>query len=1118
MQSTTTRQAPTASLPQRSMNPPDLPDPLFNLPPEVIPDPQPFIALCGLDFVHNATHRTIWECFASNRGADRLPILYQIVPADHEYPVSKIKKSYEYGTVPGGILKKNWIRKHMLEVPALVVLFADLEWDDPAFAEKKIACSSKIATVRASLAGRSTRIALVLVQSRPHTFAPGEPSPDSEKVNGLCNSCELTLKQVFFLPNNDQLMGYVIRLETALSEMVQQYYLNESKRVRGHRDAVMRMASQNLSLLVRHQFKIGYFNEFRQDKQTSLKHYQQAYLNLQQIRQDGGFEVKTVAMIIMYRICRLSFRLACPVDAISNFRKHLEVFRVYKGPLDLAYQHEAWLFRQNYIFGVIFDEAIQSGLSAIPSENPGVYFTKAADHMKLRQKNCLQFPPQQLSFVPTPPVDGEFYGQLILSVPSNSTEVPIAVYLQNCERAVNHTGWMIYLLNTAIAHFRKHRCNRTALMLFNRIGDEYSVIGAYDKAQALFSQGLAEYRKSKWSVIFSQLLLRQIRVSALIPNVAEFIRSTLEAICGESYLQQNDRLQLQETLMQILSGDRPDFRNLLRPQSQMAYQKWGSLPPEALLCVLDMDNVFSCVECHCSFDRPSFAAHEMITMTARLALTSPLPIPFSELQVVLSNPAYNSSCVVSGDTAHLNLVPDRVEEFKFQFQPLNEDVGRRISISKIILKMGTADKSSFILVWSHFGTTERPRQTHCAGFPFQLTGNESVPELQTSVDIIKRPPKVQVTAAAQELLLVGETFRLPIVVHNHEAALISNVQLHVACDDHGAVGKVTFASTGSAATFINDSTSPLSDIPPGESVDAAVLIRCIMGLKTRIRITLTYDLTEPSFQCAAETTILIQSVNPLQIKFMSRELHSEEYSSEKHVLPAGEDLIYFTVIRNASPVAIVLGAAELKFPEESVERVTVTPSYLTGVQLIEDEEAQDVWFLRIRAKCPPGSLIPMGPFVLTWNRRGSDQPSAMTFIPVPDLQVKSAHSPVKVYLTLPTQVTQFEPLNLAYGIVNSSEQLLDLHILLSTNDEYVLHGEKETHVRLGPHMDTVVHCSIVPINVGYMRLPEFEIQCGPDVDCREWIDAHLPKTVFVMPKNISSGDASVDRLMTTNVV
>lgn len=132
------------------------------------------------------------------------------------------------------------------------------------------------------------------------------------------------------------------------------------------------------------------------------------------------------------------------------------------------------------------------------------YYMKAADHMKARQKNCLNFPIQALPFVPSAPVDGEFYGQLILNVPAAASDIPIALYLQNCERAVNHTAWMVHLLKSAITQFKRHRCLRTALMLFNRLGDEYCDIGAYEKAQSLFAQGLAEYRKSKWSVVFSR--------------------------------------------------------------------------------------------------------------------------------------------------------------------------------------------------------------------------------------------------------------------------------------------------------------------------------------------------------------------------------------------------------------------------------------------------------------------------------------------------------------------------------------------------------------------------------------------------------------------------------------
>lgn len=76
---------------------------------------------------------------------------------------------------------------------------------------------------------------------------------------------------------------------------------------------------------------------------------------------------------------------------------------------------------------------------------------------------------------------------------------------------------------------------------------------------------------------------------------------------------------------------------------------------------------------------------------------------------------------------------------------------------------------------------------------------------------------------------------------------------------------------------------------------------------------------------------------------------------------------------------------------------------------------------------------------------------------------------------------------------NSCDRILD--------DSFVL-GEKESRVKVGPRMDVVVRCAIVPINVGYMRLPEFEIHSDGDLDIREWIETHLPKTVFVMPKEI----------------
>ena len=38
-------------------------------------------------------------------------------------------------------------------------------------------------------------------------------------------------------------------------------------------------------------------------------------------------EVKTVAGFVSYKICKLAFRLNLPRDAISQFRKHMDIFQ-----------------------------------------------------------------------------------------------------------------------------------------------------------------------------------------------------------------------------------------------------------------------------------------------------------------------------------------------------------------------------------------------------------------------------------------------------------------------------------------------------------------------------------------------------------------------------------------------------------------------------------------------------------------------------------------------------------------------------------------------------------------------------------------------------------------------
>lgn len=57
------------------------------------------------------------------------------------------RTSYEW-YIPKGILKRNWMNKYLNDIPSVVVIFYDLDWNDPMWNEKKIECSSRVQSLR----------------------------------------------------------------------------------------------------------------------------------------------------------------------------------------------------------------------------------------------------------------------------------------------------------------------------------------------------------------------------------------------------------------------------------------------------------------------------------------------------------------------------------------------------------------------------------------------------------------------------------------------------------------------------------------------------------------------------------------------------------------------------------------------------------------------------------------------------------------------------------------------------------------------------------------------------------------------------------------------------------
>lgn len=322
--------------------------------------------------------------------------------------------------MPKGILKTNWMHKHLHLIPSLVVIFFELDWNDPAFKDKQIELKEKIDMVRyvhtiarvkrtclaaffrAELISMDVELRYRWCYSRARTAFPRVSATTSrygpnavclsvddvysserdQMANTLCTYFDIPKRSLCVLPvlpQPDNLSAWIdrcvtrrsclrrtaclFRLEQTFIESSQNYYMNEIRGVKKHKETLNNITHQLLH--IRHQFKVGFFSELKQDIPSAVKSYRNAYSYLTdnaRMHDTNILEMKIVAGFLTYKvrddrtlpsaisstvqICRISFELSQPVEAINHFRRHADIFKGRVGPIDLAFEHKAWLSKQ----------------------------------------------------------------------------------------------------------------------------------------------------------------------------------------------------------------------------------------------------------------------------------------------------------------------------------------------------------------------------------------------------------------------------------------------------------------------------------------------------------------------------------------------------------------------------------------------------------------------------------------------------------------------------------------------------------------------------------------------------------------------------------------------------
>ncbi|KAJ3393816.1 hypothetical protein HDU92_007453 [Lobulomyces angularis] len=332
---------------------------------------------------------------------------------------------------PDGLISTLWLIKHRELSPSVVVGFFDLFEKDGLSAEmereRDIILCSDINERRRAITDRGIKFAVVLILKFNSEL---ENHKIDERINTIRKNCQLDVRSLFILNpvkdfNSSVFSEFILNIQKALYESAIIYYREISKRIKKKKAKVLQSGNfsrttKSITIYgwnTRYEFKLGVLAEFRQEFDTSVKHYETAYQILLEILSNsvatstigggtsysssGEFlnvnstrweEAKGLLDCLNYKICKLYFYIHTPISALSQFQKHLtnvkvlpEFSTISTGKTFLpevqnlarkfvgggSIECWAWLGKQFRLFGELVEHATNKLNLKLPYPPPG---------------------------------------------------------------------------------------------------------------------------------------------------------------------------------------------------------------------------------------------------------------------------------------------------------------------------------------------------------------------------------------------------------------------------------------------------------------------------------------------------------------------------------------------------------------------------------------------------------------------------------------------------------------------------------------------------------------------------------------------------------------------------
>ena len=1104
-------------------------------PDELCAAPMPLVALTGLDVTYNAVHRSIWDAFSNNRRTDRLNLSFACLEGDHQYPPAKAKRmSYDW-YIPKGLLKTSWMKKHLKELPAVVVVFFELDWDDLAWRERHLACASRVEVIRSSLQNRMTKVAVVLIQ-KSSPLPPGEDMIAAERAAALCSACDLSAKSLFVLPHTDHLIGYVIRLENAFYELAQNYYHTECRRVKSHKEFLNKTTHQ--LLFPRHQFKIAFLSEMMQEPATALKHYQQSYNHIHELRlhDSNNLELKVVGGFVNYKICKLCFlKLNTPIDAITQFQRHIDLFKSLSGNKELLFEHSAWLSKQFSIFGDLFSEAINAvGLAAVQTQHPGFYYQRAAYYAQVRKQLASSICGQVKKEVypgddPLLCEKLEYFGQrpwrqghqrIDLSDTSREKEGVLALKLKELE--VDHPRLIIPLLSSAVSQCKKFHCPRLKRYLTIELGKEYYYSHQYERANTLLKRATSEYRQGSWPSILTNLLVVLLDCAFMTIDIMAYFACSSELIGRMSQLPLQQKSVIQDNLSRIIGGSSPkhvavnqnvDQRSELASSKEIAKNWKKRLSDSTISCTIDIAHLKSFIECRVIFAKPQYTVESCVKLFLCICVTSPKAVEFSEMSLAFADSTYDKLCIISDKLSTdrkgnklLRYDPWQVRIHQFEFPVASFDVSKSLLVQNVCFKMLSSDQSQAVAL-----TFQKQISSDQRSNPIEWTEKNLMKESwltlpdRPSTLINERESKLCINFLHKAPALVGEIFPITLQLRSNESepVVAENVMILVSIqpESDDVLFQNTALSLDADQLSLGSGSAKTAEfsggnLVAGEGKNLTVYVKSQHSGSLSLSFRISYKLSDipvlrgdasqvKLISCSSSSTsnLLINVVQPFSFTSQFASMTFDSISG----VNIKEPFLVLTTLTSRScwPIQIVSGV-----PLLSADFRLIGESSCRKIDLSDEESVTDCMKMVCDLSVGDKSVV-VGSYVVQWKRTDSEIPSIFsTTVPLPTVEVRTP--PLLVRATLPAFGTLRKPSVIKYEIENKSLESKQLEVTYDYADAFMFAGPKQTNNFLPPKSSFTLSFNLIPLLLGFQALPQLRIRSCKSTDGEG--DRDVPET------------------------